>query len=128
MHGFWIAGDQRMPPGEVLALRYQTVATCGRQPFQPPDVAGGKPHAVPYSGMAVGIVDAAARSTVKQFATYVGKQSVVRTLFDQLVQAATAAPVAQAFPFRRCHLGHRLETPEWHLRVGHSPILGNPCS
>src|SRR5262249_10072094 len=78
--------------------------------------------------MAMRIVAAAAHHTVEQLATDVCEKRVVRIFVDQFVQAAAAAAVAQAFPFRPRHLGHRLAAPKRGLRVRHSRILASPCS
>src|SRR5262245_27665770 len=95
MHGFRITGNQWMPPGEVLSLCHQPIATRRRQPFQAPDVAWGEPHTILHSGMTMGIVAATAGPTVKQLAADVSEKRVVRILLDQFVEATAAAPVAE---------------------------------
>src|SRR5207237_7156780 len=94
-----------------------------RQPFQPPHIARSEPHAILHFGLAVGIVAAAAFVAIKQLAAYVGEQSFVRVLVNQLVQTTAAAAVAQALPFGACHFGHRLAAPERRLRLAHRGTL-----
>src|SRR5262245_16328329 len=123
MDRFRIAGDQRMPPCEVLAFSHQAVGAGWRQPPEPPDIARREPHAIPYLGMAMGIVAAAARCAVEQLATYVGEQCIISVLINKFVQATAAATVAQTLPLQARHLGHALAAPERGVRVGH---IGNP--
>ena len=118
-----------MPPGETLALRHQAVGAGRRQPFEPPHIARGEPHAILHLGLAVGIVAAAAACAIEQLAADVGIHRRVGVLVDQLVQAAAAAAVAQAFPFGARHFRHRLAAPKRGLRVGHGEeSFGRRCS
>ena len=91
-------------------------------------VARGEPHAVLHARLAVGIVGAAAGLSVQQPAAHVGEHGLVGVLVDQLVQAAAAAAVAQALPFRLRHLAHALGAPERGRFVGHRGFLCGPCS
>src|SRR5207253_1628899 len=46
LHGSRIAGDERVPPLEVLAFTYQPIGTGRRQPRDPADLRWRQPHAV----------------------------------------------------------------------------------
>jgi len=129
VHGLGIARDKRVPPGEILALRHQPIAAGRRQPFEPPHVARGEPHAILHLRLAMGIVAAAAFLAIEQLAADAGEDRCVGVFVDQLVQAAAAAAVAQALPLGARHLGHRLAAPERGLRLGHvRESLAEPCS
>src|SRR5512144_1658865 len=78
------------------------------------------------------IVTTAATRAIEQFATDVSKHGRVGILVDQLVQAASAAAIAQALPFDARHLRHCLAAPKGGLRIRHKGNLstrsGCTCS
>ena len=93
-----IAGDEWMPPVEIVAVRKAAVCAGGRKPDDPIDVPGGQPDAVLHLRRTVVVAAATASVAVEQPATHIGKigaRGVVRIL--ELDQAAAPAAVAQAF-------------------------------
>ena len=119
MHRLRIAGHQRMPPCKVFAFRHQAIGTSRRQPLEAAHIARCQPNAILHLGLAMRIVATAATLAIEQFTTDVGKHGRVGILVDQLVQAASAAAIAQALPFGTSHFRHRLAAPEGNLRIGH---------
>src|SRR5262249_41160751 len=99
-----IAGDQWMPPVEIVTICEAAVGAGGRKPDDSIDVPGGQPDAVLHLRRTVLVAAAAASFAVEQPATHIGKiraRGVIRIL--ELGQAAAPAAVAQAFPLGICH-------------------------
>src|SRR4051795_8439832 len=101
-----------MPPIEVAPFRDELVAAARRQPVQGADIGGGQANTVRNLVGTIRVVLAAAGRTIEQLAADMGEIDVAGALFLELVQAAAAAAVAQAFPFGPRHLFQRLGFPE----------------
>jgi len=112
VHGVGIARDERMPPVKVLALVELAVGAGGRQPFDLVHHLGGEPHAIVDLFAPMSVIAAAAALAIEQPAADVGEIGRRRVLVLELDEAAAAAAVAQAFPFRVGHLGERFAAPE----------------
>src|SRR5579864_8661587 len=97
--GLGIAGHQRVPPVQVLALGEQHIGAGRRQPGDGFEVFGREPHAVVDLFQPMPVVAAAAGLAVEQPAAHAGVIGAVGRLFLELVEAAFAAAVAEAFPF-----------------------------
>jgi hypothetical protein len=65
----------------------------------------------------MGVVAAAARLAVEQFAADVGVMDLAAVFVLQLDEAAAGAAVAQRLPLRRRHLVERLDAPK--RRIAH---------
>ena len=93
-----------MPPVQIAPFGEQTIGTGRRQPDDAPDVARGEPDAVLHLRGTIGIVATAAACPIEQPAAdirEIGPARIVGIL--ELDQAAAAAAVAQALPFRIRH-------------------------
>ena len=112
MHRLRIAGDERMPPVQVLALGDQAVAAGRRQPADLRDRLRGEPDAIVDPFGAMPVIPAAARPGVEQAAADIGEIDVFGLLLLELDQAAAAAAVAQAFPLGLVHLFQAFCAPE----------------
>jgi hypothetical protein len=105
VHRRGIAGDERVPPVEVVPVRQPAIGTGWRQPDDPIDVSGRKPDAILHLGCPIGIVVAAAGLTIEKAATDIGKIGTRGIIgIFQLDQAAAPAAVAEALPFGIRHL------------------------
>ena len=107
-----VAGHQRMPPGEVLALGDPAIGAGGRQPVDLPHFRRRQADAVGHAAAAVGVVAAPAGVQVEQAAGDVGEGQRAGVVVPQLVQAAAAAAVAEGFPLGARHLLEPLGLPE----------------
>src|SRR5262249_52155542 len=123
MHRLRIAGYQRVPPGEILAFRDQAVGAGRWQPLQSPDIARGESHAISHLGLAVRVVTAAAFFAIEELAAHVREQGLVRVFINELVQAAAAAAVAEAFPLGLGHFRHGLAAPKRSMWIRHRELL-----
>src|SRR6185437_11672671 len=112
VHRVRITRDQRVPPGEVLALGDPPIAAGGRQPVNRAHRRRGQVHAVGHPARAVGVVAAPAGFEVEQAAGDVGERQLAGVVVTQLVQAAPPAAVAQRLPLGAGHLLQRLGLPE----------------
>ena len=81
-------------------------------------------HAIGNPGCPIRIIGALAGFEIKQFTGGAGVDVFARILVFQLVKAAAAAAVAQAFPLLAAHLAKGLGFPE-RRAVRHNPLL-NP--
>src|SRR5262245_25780855 len=123
MHGLRIARHQRMPPCKIFAFSDQAIGASWRQPLEAAHIARRQPDAILHLRLTMRIIATAATLAIEQPATDVGEHGLVGILVDQLVQAASAATIAQALPLGTGHLRHRLAAPEWSLRVSHTGNL-----
>src|SRR6266567_9285053 len=115
MHRLRIAGDERMPPVQVLALGDQAVAAGRRQPADLRDRLRGEPDAIVDPFGAMPVVPAVARPGVEQAAAYVGEIDVFGLLLLELDEAAAAAAVAEAFPLGLIQVLQALCPPKWNF-------------
>ena len=90
----------------------QAVGAGRRQPVEFREVVGGQAHAVMHPRGPICVVAAAAACAVEQAATDIGEVDGAVVLVLELDQAAAAAAVTQALPFRIIQLGERLGFPE----------------
>ena len=111
-HGFGPAGNQGVPPGEAFSFVQQAVGAGFGKPAKPANIIGGQGHAIGNPGGAVRVIGALAGFEIKQLAGGTGVDEFARILVFQLVQAAAAAAIAQAFPFSPAHLRKGLGFPE----------------
>src|SRR5690348_1970741 len=112
VHTVGIAGEQRMPPVEVAALREEAIGAGRRQPTKLADVFRLQADAVVDLVRAALIVAAAAALAVEQTATDIGEVDSAALLLFKLDEAAASAAVAQALPFGLGHLDQALALPE----------------
>ena len=115
-HAGRIAGYQRMPPGERLALVEKAIGAGGRKPAQCTDVVRRQAHAVRHPLGPIRIVAAAAGPEIQKLAGCPRVEKHAGVLVFQLVEAAAAAAVAQAFPLGAGHLAELLGRPEGFVR------------
>src|SRR5215475_3005405 len=94
VHALGRAGDQRMPPIKVAALRQQTICTSWRQPGDLADIVRREAYAIGDFGAAVLVIAAAAGLGVEETAADIGVIDAAGVLVLQLVEAAAPAPVA----------------------------------
>lgn len=127
MDRFGIPGNQRVPPVEVAPLVDEPVGAGGRQPADLRHGVGRQTDAIVHGLLPVLIVLAPAAVPVEQRAGDIGPGDFAGIPILELVQAAPAAAVAQAFPFVAAHLGKRLGFPEWAVGHVHS-CFGQPVS
>jgi len=113
VHGLRITRHERVPPIEVLALGEQHVGARRRQPGDRFQAFGRELDAIIDLFQAVRVVTAAAAVAVEQAAADIGVVGPVGPLLFQLVEAATAAAVTKALPFRIGHLCQGFALPEW---------------
>src|SRR5208282_6724885 len=88
--------------------------------WQPGDGFEGfrcKPHTIVDHFESMFVIAAAAALAVEQPAADVGVEGTVRLLFLELIEAAFAAAVAQALPFRIRHFIQWLTPPERNFPV-----------
>ena len=117
-----VAGHQRMPPGEPLALGNAPIRAGWWQPIDFAHRLGREPDAVRHPAGPVGVVAALAGPQVEQSARDVGERQVVGVLVAQLVQATAAAAIAEGLPLVAGHLLKLLALPERHRR-GHTRMV-----
>jgi hypothetical protein len=67
--------NQGMPPVKVVPFGETPIGTCGRQPHESPDVAGGEANAILHSLRPVAVVPTAAAFAVEEAAPHVGEIS-----------------------------------------------------
>src|SRR5271169_518231 len=116
MHGLGVSGDERMPPIEVPALGNEHIGAGRRQPIDGFEALRRQSHAVMHLFEPIPIVAAAAGLAVEEPAADIGVIGVgVVALLLELIEAASAAAVAEAFPFRISHFFQRLAPPEWDI-------------
>lgn len=101
-----------MPPGEVSALRDQTVSTSRRQPLEAPHLVWSQSDAIAHLAAAMDIIGTAAGPGVEELASNIGEINVAAILVLQLDETAAAASIAQALPFRRRQGFERFALPE----------------
>ena len=99
MHGVWIPGYQRVPPGKIFAFMYQAVGTGWRQPFKTRQVSGRQLDAIGHTECAFDIIGAAARSNIQQSASDIGMKDFIGIFVFKFVQTAFSTPVAERLPF-----------------------------
>ena len=112
VNGIGIARHQRVPPCQRFALAEAAIRAGGRQPIDLADHRRGQGDAVGHAAAAFDIVGTLAGMRVQQTAGDVGKTQQFGVFVPQLVQAATAAPVAQRFPLFVGHLLQGFGFPE----------------
>ncbi len=127
VHGLRIAGHQRVPPVEVAAFVDEAVGTGRRQPGGFGDIVRGELHAVVHEAGAIPVILAAAGALVEQPAGHGGVEGAVGAVLLELVQAAAAAAVAQALPFRRGHFVQALAAPEGGVVAVHCRTVAIHC-
>ena len=104
MHGLGIARDQRMPPIKVPALGQEHIGAGRRQPGDVFQILRREPHAIVDLFEAVRVVAAAAASGRPAAGSRPRCNKVrSRALLLKLVEAALAAAVTKALPFRIRH-------------------------
>ena len=107
VHRLRIAGDQRMPPGQILVGRPQAVGAGGRKPVEAADAAGLQHNAVGDPDLAIGVVATPACPGIQEPARDVREIDLIGVLVPKLHQAAFAATVAQRLPLLRGQLAKR---------------------
>src|SRR5882724_9997680 len=112
MHGPGIAGDQGMPPCQVLALSQQPIGAGLGQPIEAPDIARRQLYAIRHQLLTVLIILAAAVPEIELAAGDIGEVQLAGIRVPQLLQAAAAAAVAQTLPLLLGHLTERDGLPE----------------
>src|SRR5262249_10479543 len=120
VHRFRIAGNQRMPPVKIAPFGEQAIRAGRRQPDNAPDIARGEPDAVLHLRGTIGIIATAAACPIEQPAANtreIGPAWIVGIL--ELDQAAAAAAVAEALPFRIRHFRQRFTSPKRQLLGSH---------
>ncbi len=70
-----------------------------------------------HATLATRIVAAMAAVQIQQSAGNVGERQCAGVIVAQLMQATTATPIAEQFPFLVGHLLQRLGLPEWQRRI-----------
>src|SRR5215475_3005407 len=94
VHALGRAGDQRMPPIKVAALRQQTICTSWRQPGDLADIVRREAYAIGDFGAAVLVIAAAAGLGVEETAADIGVMGaggVVSTRWRERTPAASVA-------------------------------------
>ncbi len=115
MNGVRVAGDQRMPPGQVFAVRHQPVSAAGREPFECGGCFGGEAHAVGYLFMPGFVRAAAAGADIEQFAGDARIDDFAGVLVFEFQKAAARAAVAERLPFLMGHLLEAFSFPKWQI-------------
>ena len=119
-YGFRAARYQGVPPGEALSLVKQAIGAGFGKPAKFTDIIGGQGHAIGHPGGTVPVVGALAGLEIKQLAGRAGVNEFARILVFQLVEAAAATAVTQAFPFSTAHLREGFGLPEGEIAC-HAP-------
>jgi len=105
VYGLGVAGDQGMPPIEVVSLGQQHIGTGRRKPFDLFEAFGRQLDAIINQFQPMLIIAAAASLAVQQSATNIGVKGLDgRFFFLELVEATAATAVAEAFSFQISHL------------------------
>ena len=110
-HAVRIAGHQRMPIRQILALIEHAVGTGHRHEVQFADIARRQPHTVGNLPRAVRVIAASAIAHVIEAAGDI-REFAVTVLVLQLNETAFAAMIAQRFPLFLAHLFQRFQLPE----------------
>src|SRR5687768_18606441 len=105
---FRSAGDQGVPPIEVLLEVDQSVATGLGEPVHLGHHLWGELDAVRHDLLAVLVVPAARRLGIQKLAAGVGLGELAGALVFELVDAAHAAAIAELLPLLLGHLGECL--------------------
>src|ERR1700743_1080983 len=95
-----VPGNQWMPPIEVAAFRYETIAAAWRQPVQRADIGRSQSDAIGNLVGTMRIIPASAETCIQKLAGNVSEIDFAGILVLKLLQTAARAAVAQAFPFR----------------------------
>ncbi len=107
MHRVGIAGHQRMPPRQVLAVRQAAIRAGRRQPVDRAHFRRCQGHAIGHAAVAMRVIAALAGFQVQQAARDIGERQRAGVVVAQLVQATAAAAVAERFPLVVGHLLQR---------------------
>ncbi len=89
-----------MPPHEILTIGHEAIGASWWQPGNGLDQFGREFHAVGNVRVTLGVVRAEAGASIEKPAGDVSEVDIRGVLIFQLDQAAAAAAVAQALPFR----------------------------
>jgi hypothetical protein len=103
VNGVGIAGHQRMPRVEILALVHQPIRAGLRQPREFGYVLRRESHAVRHGFFAVRVIFAAAGLAIKQATMDIRGVDLPCVLVFQLHKAALPTAIAERFPLLKRH-------------------------
>ena len=112
MHCLGRTGNERMPPGKWTAFGTQPIGASRRQPSEGARQVRRELKTIADAPPAPCIIAAAAGVRVEESARDIGEMHCARILVLELDQAAAAAAVAKAFPFRRIERLERFPIPK----------------
>ena len=101
-----------MPVGETATFGEAPVGACRRHPAEVIEIVARQDDTVGHVVDALVVVPAATALDVEQPAGDVGVVNTARILVFELVQAASAAAVAERLPFGVAHFSERFGFPK----------------
>ena len=118
-HAGRVAGNQRVPVRQILALGLQAVGAGLGHPVELLHQVGVEREAGGHQHRALGVASAARGVAIEQLAGDVGVEDLFGVFILKLEQAAAPAAVAQRLPLLARHLGEGFCFPEG----GHGVII-----
>ena len=109
---FRIAGNERMPPRQILTICNQSIRTSRWQPGEAADLLRRQAHAVSHLLGAACIIRAAAALHIQEGAAHIGAVDSAGVFVLKLDQAAASATIAEGFPLGSGHFFEGFGFPE----------------